>query len=180
MKTIAFFLLTVPALIHADECTDADFAPLAASVLVCSNASGTALTASSFNSSTSLSTIIMPLCQYSDCQTFLTELGALTCTELGQSLSGTASMCADSTNGTTPTATPSTDDSSDSTPTTTATADSTSGSYSGSTPTTTISTSGSSSGSSTTTTVAPATSGFVPAGISTIVVLALVAVTSFT
>ncbi|CAK4769026.1 hypothetical protein LEN26_008756 [Aphanomyces euteiches] len=144
MKSIAFLVALTLPIVFAAECTDADLASLATSVTACATASGTTLNVSAFDATTAAT-----LCQYSDCQTLLTSVGALTCTESGASLSAAATLCS----STTTTTAPSSGSSTGSTPTTTATS---SGSSSGSTPTTTAS-SGSSSG-STTTTVAPTSS----------------------
>ncbi|CAK4650359.1 unnamed protein product [Aphanomyces euteiches] len=160
MKTTAYLVAALVPLAYAADCTDSDFLPLATSVLACSAASGVSFTASTFNLTTAAT-----LCKYTDCKTFLTGLGALKCTESGESLAPAAMLCsavasANSTTGST----------SGSTPTTTA---STLGSSSESTPTTTASSSGSSSG-STTTTAAPsttATSGVVATVLSSAVVM---------
>ncbi|KAH9080911.1 hypothetical protein Ae201684P_007997 [Aphanomyces euteiches] len=144
MKSIAFLVALALPIVFAAECTDADLASLATSVTACATASGTTLNVSAFDATTAAT-----LCQYSDCQTLLTSVGALTCTESGVSLSAAATLCS----STTTTTARSSSSSTGSTPTTTATS---SGSSSGSTPTTTAS-SGSSSG-STTTTVAPTSS----------------------
>ncbi|CAK4076714.1 unnamed protein product [Aphanomyces euteiches] len=149
MKTTAYLVAALVPLAYAADCTDSDFLPLATSVLACSAASGVSFTTSTFNLTTAAT-----LCKYTDCKTFLTGLGALKCTESGESLAPAATLCsavasANSTTG------------------------STSGSSSGSTPTTTASSSASSSG-STTTTAAPsttATSGVVATVLSSAVVM---------
>ncbi|KAH9103535.1 hypothetical protein AeMF1_020132 [Aphanomyces euteiches] len=145
MKSIAFLVALTLPIVFAAECTDADLASLATSVTACATASGTTLNVSAFDATTAAT-----LCQYSDCQTLLTSVGALTCTESGASLSAAATLCS----STTTTTAPSSGSSTGSTPTTTTTS---SGSSSGSTPATTATSSGSSSG-STTTTVAPTSS----------------------
>ncbi|KAH9143351.1 hypothetical protein AeRB84_012644 [Aphanomyces euteiches] len=136
MKSIVALPVLSAPYAHATECTDSDYRPLATSALACSTASGTTVSASSFSLANA-----SVLCQYTDCQTFPTSLGALNCTISGESVSSAATIC--STAATTTVAPDTTEGTAD----TSSSSDSSSGSSSANS---SSSSSGSSSGSSTT------------------------------